>query len=371
MPPPSGPLPYTVNTSSGPPNTLSIVKPSPTQYVPVDAYQPIVSRSPLAATSPVPPMSMAGKPAQVAQEQSPSFPRTGFIGRFQDLVGLPPTYAELTADELCASDASNYTEASWSLPDSVHSGHTQSNRVMVDVHSTTMAANAAPASPLRRGGERSIPVAGVLCGGRRGRAERVASAATSHRGAGSVHSGPTGLSSQCSSSGISAAGADSQVARPQLSDMGTSPVAHWQDHEVQSMLGKLVEDIDEARAANERTSIERDEAVARNECLGEYLDQVRRQSAGARLNDLSSPNQRGSTLIDKSANSSMHVESLESAREKELLQQHARDSEQIRAHAQDTLDNVLLSNDETNARYQEEIRRMKAQVEETNIQNVQ
>jgi hypothetical protein len=138
------------------------------------------------------------------------------------------------------------------------------------------------------------------------------------------------------------------------------------------MLGRLVEDIDEARAANERTSIERDEAIARNECLGDYLDQVRRQNAGGRLNESSSPNQRGSTLIDKSANSSMHVESLELAKEKELLQQQfARDSEQIRANAQDTLDNVLLSNDETNARYQEEIRRMKAQVEETNIQNVQ
>ena len=74
LPPPSGPIPYTVATSSGPPNTLSVVKPSPTQYVPVDAYQPIVSRSPFAATNPVPPMSMAGKPAQVAQEQSPSFP---------------------------------------------------------------------------------------------------------------------------------------------------------------------------------------------------------------------------------------------------------------------------------------------------------
>ncbi|MCP4478820.1 MAG: hypothetical protein GY818_12085, partial [Planctomycetaceae bacterium] len=117
---------------------------------------------------------------------------------------------------------------------------------------------------------------------------------------------------------------------------------------------------------------ERDEAIARNECLGDYLDQVRRQNAGGRLNESSSPNQRGSTLIDKSANSSMHVESLELAKEKELLQQQfARDSEQIRANAQDTLDNVLLSNDETNARYQEEIRRMKAQVEETNIQNAQ
>ncbi|MDP7453537.1 MAG: hypothetical protein QGE95_14875, partial [Arenicellales bacterium] len=372
MPPPSGPIPYTVATPSdnNPPNTLSIVKPSPSPYVPVDAYQPIVSRSPYAATNPVPPTNMTGKSVQVAREQPLSAARTSFIGKFQDLVGLPPTYAELAADELCASEASNNTEASWSLPDSLHSGYTQSNRVMVDVHSTTMAANAAPASPLRRGGERSTPVAGVLCGGRRGRAERVASTATSHRGAGSVPSGPMGLSSQCSSSGTSAAGADSQVARPQLSDMGTSPVAHWQDSEVQAMLGRLVEDIDEARAANERTSIERDEAIARNECLGDYLDQVRRQNAGGRLNESSSPNQRGSTLIDKSANSSMHVESLELAKEKELLQQQfARDSEQIRANAQDTLDNVLLSNDETNARYQEEIRRMKAQVEETNIQN--
>ncbi len=105
-------------------------------------------------------------------------------------------------------------------------------------------------------------------------------------------SGPMGLSSQCSSSGISAAGADSQVARPQLSDMGTSPVAHWQDSEVQAMLGKLVEDLDGARAANVRTSIERDEAIARNECLGDYLDQVRRQNAGGRLNESSSPFQR-------------------------------------------------------------------------------
>ncbi len=100
LPPPSGPIPYTVATSSGPPNTLSVVKPSPTQYVPVDAYQPIVSRSPFAATNPVPPTNMAGNPVHGAQEQSPSLPRTGFIGRFQDLVGLPPTYAELTADEL-------------------------------------------------------------------------------------------------------------------------------------------------------------------------------------------------------------------------------------------------------------------------------
>ncbi len=177
-----------------------------------------------------------------------------------------------------------------------------------------------------------------------------------------------GLSSQCSSSGTSAAGADAQVVRPRFSDTGTSPVAHWQDHEVQALLGKLVQDMDEARAANARTSMERDEAIARNECLSDYVDQVRRQRAGARSNELSSPDQRGSTLIEKSANSSMHVESLESVREKELLLQQARDSEQSRATAQDTLDNVLLSNDEADARYKEELRRMEAQVEESNTQ---
>ena len=52
-----------------------------------------------------------------------------------------------------------------------------------------------------------------------------------------------------------------------------------------------------------------------------------------------------------------------------MHQKEARDSEQRRATAQDTLDNVLLSNDETGARYQEDLRRMEAQVEETNRQN--
>ncbi len=153
MPPLSGPIPYTLAAlpDSILPNTLSIVKPSHSPYVPVDAYQPIVSNSPFAATNPVPPMSMVGKPALVPREQSPPLPR-GFVGRFHDFVGIPQTQADLTADELCASDASTYTETSWSMPDSNHSRHAQSNRVMVDVHSTTMAANAAPASPLRRGG---------------------------------------------------------------------------------------------------------------------------------------------------------------------------------------------------------------------------
>ena len=167
-------------------NTLNVVKPqSPSPYVPVDAYQPQLSNSPF---NPVPSLSMVGKPAFTTQEQSPPIPR-GFVGRFQDLVGVPQTQAELTADELCASDGSAYTETSWSMPEGNHSRHAQSNRVMVDVHSTTMAANAAPASPLRRGGERATPVAGVLCGGRRSRVERAASTATSHPGAGSVSTG--------------------------------------------------------------------------------------------------------------------------------------------------------------------------------------
>ncbi len=54
-----------------------------------------------------------------------------------------------------------------------------------------------------------------------------------------------------------------------------------------------------------------------------------------------------------------------------MLRQEARDSEQRRATAQDTLDNVLLSNDETNARYQEELRQIRARYEESNVQNMQ
>ena len=92
--------------------------------------------------------------------------------------------------------------------------------------------------------------------------------------------------------------------------------------------------------------MERDEALARNECLNDYVDKVRRQRAGARPNELSSPDQRGSTLMSQSANVSTNAETLESvATEREMLRQEARDSEQRRATAQDTLDNVLLSND--------------------------
>ena len=70
-----------------------------------------------------------------------------------------------------------------------------------------------------------------------------------------------GLSNQCSSSGISAAGAGVQVVRPQFSDAGTSPVAHLQDPEVTALISKLMQDMDETRAANARTSLERDEAI--------------------------------------------------------------------------------------------------------------
>ena len=114
--------------------------------------------------------------------------------------------------------------------------------------------------------------------------------------------------------------------------------------------------------------LERDEAIARNECLTDLVDKAKRQRAGARLNDSSSPDQRGSTLISQSANSSMHVESLETVKERDMLQQQARDSEQRRASAQDTLDNVLLCNDESNARYKEELRRMEAQAKNRRVE---
>ena len=154
---------------------------------------------------------------------------------------------------------------------------------MVDVHSTTMAASAAPASPLLRGGERATPgLHGVVCGGRRSRVDRTASAATSHRGAGSVHAGPMGLDIQCSSSGTSTAGAGVQVVRPQYADMGTSPFANTQDSEVTALISKLMQEMDETRAASSQVSLERDEALARNECLTDYVDKVRRQRAGAR-----------------------------------------------------------------------------------------
>ena len=152
---------------------------------------------------------------------------------------------------------------------------------MVDVNSTTMAASAAPASPLLRGSERAAPgLGGVICGGRRGRADRTSSAATSHRGAGSVHAGPVGLDSQYSSSGTSAAGTGIQAVRPQYADIGTSPFANTQDQEVTALISKLKLEMEESRVANSQISLERDEAIARNECPTDLVNKVHKRRAG-------------------------------------------------------------------------------------------
>ena len=178
-------------------------------YVPVAAHQPQLDNSPYASASS---RSMVGKPA-LTMEQSPKIPR-GFFGKFSNPTSVPQTNAELTADETCAWEASSNapsranTETSWSTCDSSHPRDARSNRAKVDADSTSMAACAAPASPLLRGSERAASDLGrVICGGRRGRADRTPSATTSHRAAGSVHAGPLGLDSQWSSSGSSAAGA--------------------------------------------------------------------------------------------------------------------------------------------------------------------
>ena len=85
--------------------------------------------------------------------------------------------------------------------------------------------------------------------------------------------------------------------------------------------------------------------------------------------DLSSPDSRGSPLIFQSANASTNVETLDSVvSEREMFRLEAWNNEQRRATAQDTLDNVLLSNDETNARHQEEVRQIEARCEESNKQ---
>ena len=210
---------------------------------------------------------MVCKLALLTPEQTPHETRR-FFWRFRDLVGVPQTRAQLTADDTCAWEASSNapsnanTETSWSYCESNRPRDAQSTRVMVDVNSTTMAASAAPASPLLRGSERATPVlGGVVCGGRRSRVDRTSSAATSHR---SVHAGPVGLDSQFSGSGTSTAGAGVQVVRPQYADMGSSPFADTQDQEVTALINKLMQEMDEARAASSQISLERDEALARN-----------------------------------------------------------------------------------------------------------
>ncbi len=180
---------------------MNIVKPT-SPYVPVDAHQPQQSldNSPFACASPA---SMVGRPAPPASP-TPKVPR-GFFGRFDGPTSVPQTNAILTADDARVWEASPNapslanTEASWSICDSNHPSDAQTNRVKADVDSTSMAVHATPASPLQRGSERVASDLGrVICGGRRGRADRAPSAATSHRGAGSVHAGPVGLDTQWS-----------------------------------------------------------------------------------------------------------------------------------------------------------------------------
>ncbi len=133
-----------------------------------------------------------------------------------------------------------------------------------------MAAHAAPASPLQRGSERGASDLGrAFCGGRRGRVDRAPSVTTSHRGAGAVHAEPFRLDTQWSSSRSSAAGAGVQASRPQYADTGTSPFA---DQEVDALVSRLQQQMEETRAANSKISIERDEAVARNACLTQMVN---------------------------------------------------------------------------------------------------
>ena len=195
LPPPSGPLPSSL---AGLPdsslNTRNVVKPSP--YMAVDAHQPQqnLGNSPYASA---PSASMVDKPAEPVRQVM--LPR-GFHGRFSDPISVSQTNAVLTADDTHVWEASSNapsianTETSWSICDSNHPSDAQSNGVKVDEDSTSMAAHAAPASPLQRGGERVASDLGrVFCGGRRGRVDRAHSITSSHRGAGSVHAAPVGL----------------------------------------------------------------------------------------------------------------------------------------------------------------------------------
>ena len=76
-----------------------------------------------------------------------------------------------------------------------------------------------------------------------------------------MRAGPLGLDSQWSSSGSSAAGTGFQAVRPQYADAGTSPFGNTQDQEVKALINKLMQEMDEARAASSQISLERDEAL--------------------------------------------------------------------------------------------------------------
>ena len=95
-----------------------------------------------------------------------------------------------------------------------------------------------------------------------------------------MHAGPVGLDPQCSSSGTSTAVAGVQAVRPQYADIGTSPFANTQEQEVTALISKLKREMEETRVANSQIALERDEAIARNECLSDIVDKVRKQRAG-------------------------------------------------------------------------------------------
>ena len=83
------------------------------------------------------------------------------------------------------------TEASWSICESNNPQDVQSSRVFTDVDSASMAAAAAPASPCTRGGERTTPGLGVICGGRKGRFSHSSTTPPAQRrGADGVHVEP-------------------------------------------------------------------------------------------------------------------------------------------------------------------------------------
>ena len=87
--------------------------------------------------------------------------------------------------------------------------------------------------------------------------------------------------------------------------------------------------------------------------------------------DSSSPGSQGSPSISQFVNVvTGEVETIETiASERDAFRNEARANEERRASAQDTLDNVLVCNDETYARYREEIRRRDAQNKELDDHN--
>ena len=95
-----------------------------------------------------------------------------------------------------------------------------------------------------------------------------------------MHAGPLGLDSQWSSSGSSAAGTGFQAVRPQYADIGTSPFANAQDQEVKTLISNLKREMEETRVANSQISLERDEAIARNECLTEIVNKAHKSVLG-------------------------------------------------------------------------------------------